>query len=64
MTTEALVAELNNQMKTLEEQREQALVQELVLKNNLETARISTAFLNGRLNQIRDTLAKLKSDAT
>jgi hypothetical protein len=60
MTPDELEKELNNQMKTLEEQREQALVQELVLKNNLETARTSLGFVNGRIAQLKDTIAKLK----
>jgi hypothetical protein len=60
MTPDELEKELNHQMKTLEEQREQALVNELVLKNNLETARTSLGFVNGRIAQIKETLAKLK----
>lgn len=60
MTPKELETDLTNQMKTLEEQREQALVQELVLKNNLETARSSLGFINGRISQLKDTLAKLK----
>lgn len=60
MTPKELETDLTNQMKTLEEQREQALVQELVLKNNLETARTGLGFLNGRIAQLKDTLAKLK----
>ncbi len=60
MTPDELEKELNDQMKTLEEQREQGLVNELVLKNNLETARTSLGFINGRIAQIKDTLAKLK----
>jgi hypothetical protein len=60
MTPDELEADLNKQMKTMEEQREQALVNELVLKNNLETARTSLGFINGRIAQVKDTLAKLK----
>jgi hypothetical protein len=60
MTPDELEKELNDQMKTLEEQREQGLVNELVLKNNLETARTSLGFINGRIAQVKDTLAKLK----
>jgi len=60
MTPDELEADLNKQMKTMEEQREQALVNELVLKNNLETARTSLGFINGRIAQVKDMLAKLK----
>ena len=63
MTPDELEAELKNQMKTLEEQREQALVNELVLRNNMETARTSLGFINGRIAQLKDTLAKLKAHA-
>ncbi len=60
MTPDELEKDLTQQMKTLEEQREQALVNELVLKNNLESARTSLGFVNGRISQIKETLAKLK----
>jgi hypothetical protein len=61
MSPEELEHVLNHQMKTMEEQREQALVNELVLKNNLETSRVSLGFINGKIAQLKETLAKLKS---